>query len=55
MKRVTVEVEEFLYAFYKKVGEQAGGLTAERVMADVLFKVAGELSTDVLKNKGKSK
>ena len=33
MKRVEILVEESLYEFYRKVGAQAGGLPAERVMA----------------------
>ena len=37
-------MEEYLYDFYKKVGQQAGGVSAEIVMADALFKLAGELS-----------
>jgi len=48
MKRVTIEMEEFLYEFYKKVGKQAGGLSAEKVMSDVLFKLAGDLSAEIL-------
>ena len=41
MKRVEILVEESLYEFYRKVGAQAGGLPAERVMADALLKLAG--------------
>ena len=40
MKRVEILVEESLYEFYRKVGAQAGGLPAERVMADALLKLA---------------
>ena len=48
MKRVEILVEESLYEFYRKVGAQAGGLPAERVMADALLKLAGELSLQAL-------
>ena len=49
MKRVEILVEESLYEFYRKVGAQAGGLPAERVMADALL--AGELSLQALEKK----
>lgn len=51
MKIVKSEVEEFLYDFYRKVSQQAGGLPPERVMADALFKLAGELSLNALDKK----
>lgn len=48
---VEILVEESLYEFYRKVGAQAGGLPAERVMADALLKLAGELSLQALEKK----
>lgn len=51
MKRVEILVEESLYEFYRKVGAQAGGLPAERAMADALLKLAGELSLQALEKK----
>lgn len=51
MKQVTLWVDDLLYTFYKKVGESAGGLSAEKVMSDALFKLAGDLSTDMLNQK----
>lgn len=30
MKEAVLPVEEFLYAFYEKVGQQAGGIPAEK-------------------------
>lgn len=48
MKKITICVEEYLYEFYRQVGKQAGGLTPEKVMADALFKLAGELSLHAL-------
>ena len=47
MKMVTIRMEEFLYDFYEKVGRQAN-LPPEQVMADALFKLAGELSLHAL-------
>lgn len=44
----TVQVEDYLYDFYRKVGQQAGGIAVEKVMADELFKLAGELSLHAL-------
>ena len=46
MKKVTLEMEENLYRFYEKVGACAGGKAPERVMADALLRLAGELSAD---------
>ena len=54
MKRVTVQVEDHLYDFYRKVGQQAGGIPVEKVMADALFKLAGELSLNALERQKKS-
>lgn len=54
MKVVAICVENALYEFYQKVGQQAGGLPPEQVMADALFKLAGELSLHALRDtKGK--
>lgn len=51
MKLVTLLVDDFLYDFYKKVGENAGGVKPEKVMADALLKLAGELSLNALSKK----
>lgn len=48
VKKVTVQVEDCLYDFYRKVGQQAGDIPVEKVMADALFKLAGELSLNAL-------
>ena len=50
MKEAVLPVEEFLYAFYEKVGQQAGGIPAEKVMEDALFKLAGELSLQAMES-----
>ena len=48
MKQITLTMEESLYNFYKKVGQQVGGLSPEKVMSDALFKLAGELALNAL-------
>ena len=50
MKTVKLRVEGYLYAFYEKVGTQAGR-TAEQVMADALFRFAGEACAAVQENR----
>lgn len=51
MKKVTITVPDYLFAFYEKVGKQAGGISAEKVMTDSLFKLAGELSLNAIHKK----
>lgn len=52
MKTVEIRVEDYLYAFYEKVGK-AVGLPAEQVMADALFRMAGQLACGELEKKRK--
>lgn len=52
MKRVTIEIEDYLYEFYRKVGIGAGR-TAEQVMSDMLFRFAGESSLRAIDKKKK--
>ncbi len=51
MKEVTIKIPEYLFGFYEKVGEQAGGIAPEQVMSDALFKLAGELSLNAIHKK----
>ena len=51
MKTVTIKIDDYLYEFYKKVGDNAGGIKPEKVMADALFKLAGELSLNAIDDK----
>lgn len=51
MKTVSIMIDDFLYEFYRKVGENAGGISPEAVMSDSLFKLAGNLSLNALKCK----
>ena len=46
MKRVKLEIDPLVYEFYKKIGENVG-LKPEQVMADALFKLAGDLAQQV--------
>ena len=48
MKTVTVEVEDLVYEFYKKVAQQAG-VPVEEIMSNALFTFAGELSKRLVK------
>lgn len=50
MKTVTLTVDDALYIFYEKVGRNCG-IPAEKVMADALFKLAGELSLQALQKR----
>lgn len=54
MKKVMIIIDDYLYQFYKKVGENGGGIKPEKVMEDVLFKLAGELSLNELNKKNQS-
>ena len=54
MKKVTIAIDDYLYEFYKKIAENAGGIKPEMVMADALFKLAGELSISSLSKKNKA-
>ena len=46
MKKAEIQVDDYLYEFYRKVGAGAGR-TAEQAMGDALFKWAGEISLEV--------
>ena len=48
--KVTIEVEQLIYDFYGKIGKNVGK-TPEQVMADALFRLAGELSFEAIAKK----
>ena len=54
MKKITMMIDDYLYKFYQRIGENSGGIEPEKVMADALFKLAGELSLDALNEKPNS-
>ena len=51
VKKITIKVPDYLFAFYERAGKQAGGIPAEKVMSDALFKLAGELSLNAIHKK----
>ena len=48
MAAFTVELDAAAAAFYRRLAEQVG-LSTEQVLADALFKLAGELSLEALR------
>lgn len=48
MHTVILPIDPYVYDFYASLGQQVG-LSTEQVMADALFKLAGELSIQALK------
>ena len=50
MKKTELWMEEILYEFYRKIGVRVGK-TAEQVMADALFRFAGEASLRAIDRK----
>jgi hypothetical protein len=55
MKKVELQLDDYLYEFYQKIGENAGGRTPEQVMSDALFRLAGGLSLKAQRDKKKRK
>ena len=53
MEKVTITVDSAVYEFYRKVGLSVDGLPPEQVMADALFKLAGELNLQALHKRAK--
>ena len=51
VKKITIKVPDYLFAFYERVEKQAGGIPAEKVISDALFKLAGELSLNAIHKK----
>ena len=52
MKTVTIRVEDFLYDFYRKIGNNVGK-TPEKTIEDALFRLAGELAMEAISKKEK--
>ena len=53
MKKLTIQIPDYLYEFYSKIGRQVN-LSTEQVVSDTLFKLAGELSLNAIHKKEKS-
>lgn len=43
MQTAVILMEDYLYEFYRKAGQLAGGIPAEQIMADILSLQAGKL------------
>ena len=49
MTKVTLQLESPVDLFYSRIAS-ANGLTLEQVLCDALFKLAGELSLEAIRN-----
>ena len=49
MTQVTLLLDPSVALFYKRIAESAG-LSLEQVLCDALFKLAGELSLEAIRN-----
>lgn len=49
MEQVTLLLEPTVVLFYSRIAERMG-VSLEQVLSDALFKLAGELSLEALKN-----
>lgn len=52
MKELTIQISDYLYEFYRKIGQQAN-VSNEQVVSGTLFKLAGELSLNAIHKKEK--
>ena len=50
MKQITIEIDDVLYDFYAKIARQVGK-TTQQVVADALFRLAGELAMEAIDQK----
>ena len=52
MKQLTITIDDFLYDFYRKIGNNVG-ITPEKTIEDALFRLAGELAMEAISKKEK--
>ena len=52
MKQLTITIDDFLYDFYRKIGNNVGK-TTEKTIEDALFRLAGELAMEAISKKEK--
>ena len=52
MKQLTITIDDFLYDFNRKIGNNVGK-TPEKTIEDALFRLAGELAMEAISNKEK--
>ena len=50
MAKITLSLEPSVLLFYRRIAKETGN-TLEQVLSDALFKLAGELSLQALKEK----
>ena len=50
MKQLTITIDDFLYDFYRKIGNNVGK-TPEKTIEDALFRLAGELAMEAISKK----
>ena len=55
MKEIKLQVEDYVYEFYRNIGKCAGGKSVEQVMTDALLRLAGEMSMNAINEKEKQK
>ncbi len=55
MKKVVITLDDEVYLFYQKIGQNIGGRPAEQVIEDALLRLAGELSLEAIHKKDKRK
>ena len=54
-KEIKLQVEDYVYEFYRNIGKCAGGKSVEQVMTDALLRLAGEMSMNAINEKEKQK
>ena len=52
MKQLTITIDDFLYDFYRNIGNNVGK-TPEKTIEDALFRLAGELAMEAISKKEK--
>ena len=52
MKQLTITIDDFLYDFYRKIGNNVGE-TPEKTIEDALFRLAGVLAMEAISKKEK--
>ena len=52
MKQLTITIDDFLYDFYRKIGNNVGK-PPEKTIEDALFRLAGELAMEAISKKEK--
>ena len=48
----TVDVEDYVYAFFRKAATELGNTTPEKLMSQALYMYSGMVAADILKDNG---